>query len=813
MKISKKWLQQHISLDGWTTSEISEMLSLTGTAVESVENPWKGLEDIVVGRIVQAENYPEHPKWKLCSVDIRSSVVQIVCADPEVKKGMHVVVALPGAQLWDGKTIESARFGDVVSQGMMLSLEEMGLELHSNHVFSVPEILEPGTRFCEWLGLDDLVFDLEVTSNRPDELSVLGIAREIHAISSGKRQIVKPRLHYTESAFHTQDHIKISIDEPDLCYRYTGLVIRGVKVDQSPLWLIRNLVAMGLNPINNVVDISNYVLMEMGHPVHAFDLGKIKSGEILVRKAKPGESMQFLDEKARIFHGEELLITDGTAPIALAGVMGGEETAVDFGTEDLLLEVAYFHPVCIRKTSKMHNLSTDASYRFERGVDPNDALIVIKRLAHLIQSVCGGEVAQSILDVHPRPVVPKVLQLRHQRIKKVLGFSFTEKQVSDSLANLGMGIKPHEKNETNPLWIVSVPTFRPDIEREIDLIEEVGRINGYEKIPSKIPRAQESNPGYSEFQDMRYQMRDLMLAQGFHEISPVTMIDPTDLHRFKLNDEHPWQQKKVRLLKPLSEDLSIMRPSTLPTLIRTVSYNYSHQQRHGRFFEMGNVFTQEQEHVQEKEMLGWAVIGKEHPGDYTDNRESHFYTVKGSLEEVFEHLEMDTTVISFQPLRCDLYDPIFYATQSAMIFADDQLIGVCGMVRREITLNYDIKTPLYMGEIDLKALFSSQQLHPRVWRSSPAAYYPSSKKDFSILVSRGTEMGAIIQELRKIRFVESVDVVDIYKGAHIPKDMTSVTLSATLRASDHTLTESELNETIDSIRSLIQSQGLEIREA
>ncbi len=812
MKVSRKWLEQYIPLDGWDDATISNQLSLSGTAVESIEQPWKGLQNIVVGKVTEARTHPNNPKLRVCQVDIGRVLKQIVCGDPYLQEEMHVVVALPKAQLWNGNILESTEISGVLSEGMMLSLEEMGFAAQSDRIFSVPSALPVGTDFCKWLGINDTVFDLEVTSNRPDELSMMGIAREIQAISHGQRQVISPKLQYTQSDFHTSDYIHVSIDEPDLCYRYISIVIKNIQVSDSPLWLIRHLVSVGMQPINNVVDLSNFVLMEMGHPVHVFDLRKIQHSQIRVRKAKPGESMIFLDGQERVFSGQELLITDGASPIALAGVMGGLHSSVDDKTQDILIEVAYFHPVGIRKTSKQHNLSTDASYRFERGVDPNDSLIVVKRLAHLIQSVSGGGVAKTLVDVNPVSVPPKVLHLRQQRITSILGAQVSQDSIVTSLENLGMGIQPDEKKSSHPFWIVTVPTYRPDIEREIDLIEEVGRINGYDKIPSEIPRVKGSQMGYSEYQRMRYKVRDLMLAQGFNEISPLTMIDPIDLSRFQLSKEHVWVKKGIRLLKPLSEDVSMLRPSTFLTMIRSVSYNSSHQQKNGRFFEIGTVFWTEAGKYREKEVLGWSVVGKEHPEDYLDKRESHFYTVKGSIEEVLYHLQIDPKKIDFRSEILPHHIPVFFRTQSASIWFGEQSIGVLGMIRQEIAQAFDIRTPLYMGEIDLEALYDEMKKGLQTIQSSPQQYFPPSRKDFSLLVKRGVEIGIVLRELRKLPNIESVQVLDVYKGKNIPDDMTSVTLTLVLRAEDHTFSEDELTNSINEIREVIISHGLEIRE-
>ncbi len=812
MKVSRKWLEQYISLDGWDDATISNQLSLSGTAVESIEQPWKGLQEVVVGKVSVAKTHPNNPKLRVCQVDIGKSLKQIVCGDPHLQEGMNVVVALPTARLWNGRVLESTEISGVLSEGMMVSLEEMGFAAQSDRVFSVPSALSAGTDFCKWLGINDTVFDLEVTSNRPDELSMMGIAREIQAISKGQRQVMPPKLQYMSSDFQTSDYVHVLIDEPDLCYRYTSILIKNVQVSDSPLWLIRHLVSIGMQPINNVVDLSNFVLMEMGHPVHVFDFRKIQHGKIRVRKAKPGESMVFLDGQERSFFGDELLITDESGPIALAGVMGGLHSSVDDKTKDLLLEVAYFHPVGIRRTSKQHNLSTDASYRFERGVDPNDSLIVIKRLAHLIQSVCGGDVAKTLVDVNPVSVAPKVLHLRHQRITNLLGAQIAQDSVVTSLENLGMGIEQGEKKSSRTFWIVTVPTFRPDIEREIDLIEEVGRINGYDKIPSALPRVKGSQAGYSEYQRMRYKVRDIMLAQGFNEISPMTMIDPIDLSRFQLSKEHIWVKNGVHLLKPLSEDVSMLRPSAFLTMIRTVSYNYSHQQKNGRFFEIGTVFWTETGTYKEKEVLGWSVVGKEHPEDYLDKRESHFYTVKGSIEEVLYHLQIDSKRIDFRSVVLPHHLPLFFRTQSASIWFGERCIGVMGMIRHEIAQAYDIRTPLYMGEIDLEALYDEMKMGIQTVKSSPQQYFPSSRKDFSLLVKRGVEIGVVLKDLRNLPNIESVQVSDVYKGTNIPEDMTSVTLTLILRAEDHTFCEDELTKAINEIRETIISHGLEIRE-
>jgi len=810
MLISKNWLNKYIDVADIEDEKLDKLLSLSGTSVEQIEKPWEEISGVYTGTIIKIDNHPNADKLIICTVDLKNQQYQIVTGDTSLKEGDMIPLAMIGATLRDGFTIKNAKLRGVPSQGMMCSLEELKLESKSKTVYRLEEKVENGLDVVQLFGLNDSVFDLEITANRPDELSFLGVARELKALLRSQAEIKQPPFHYQSSGKKTSDFISIQIETPQFCNRYTGMIIEDVEVKDSPLWLKRDLMAIGVRPINNVVDITNYILMETGHPVHAFDYDKLKNKSIVVRLAKEKERLRLLNEDEPEFEGDELLITDGENPLALAGIMGGEGTGVSEETKRVFLEVAYFNPVKIRKIARRLNIISDSSYRFERGVDPNDAEYVIKRLAYMISELAGGHSAQ-ILDVYPAPVSGKKIILRKEKVERLLGIHYTDEQIEETLNNLGFEIK---KRSDSPSWDVVCPTFRPDIEREVDLVEEIGRIVGYEKIPSSIPYLKGISKSRGSFQTFRYKIRELVLGAGYHEIIPISLIDPDDIQRISKNPDFLWNKNKIEIIKPLSKDMSVLRPSLLITLLKTIGYNHSHQQYDLKLFETGTSFLLDDTgDFQEQESLVMAASGKMNPEDYQDKMNVDFFNFKGSIEEILRHVEIDNEKIIFErPKNGTIYTQIMYPAQSAVIMLNGEEIGFFGLIRNEVLQAFSITENTYMCELDLDKVYHLQKVSKKRWRSILGTNFPASRKDFSVLVGKGTEIGHIIKRIREIEFVESVTIIDVYSGKNIPKGFNSITLSVLFRSIDHTLSEKELNRNFKAVVKIFEEENLEMRE-
>jgi phenylalanyl-tRNA synthetase beta chain len=618
-----------------------------------------------------------------------------------------------------------------------------------------------------------------------------------------------PESHYTVQVDEKDSRFDIEIEDRDGCYRYCGLIIRDIKSVDSPLWLKRALVASGLRPISFVVDVTNFVMLETGHPVHAFDLDRFSESRILVRKGKEGERLTLLDGREIISEGFECFITDGTTPLGLGGIMGGVGSGVAETTRNVLLEVATFNPVLIRKTCKAHNIQSDASYRFERGVDPNNNRFVIERLAHLIQKETGARVTTEIIDRYPRPIANKNVGVRKARIEKILGYTYRTEDIRKIFLNLGISTQLDEKND---VFECQIPTSRPDLEREIDLIEEVGRIYGYEPVPSIMPLSKSNDKGRSPFQRFRNVIHTQALSLGYNEVKPLSFIDPSDYPPCGITEEHPWNTSSVTLVKPLSRDLSLLRPSLFFGLIKTLAYNYTRQSADMKVYEIGKVY-RKAEPFDEEEFFGFAQMGAENPEDYTDKRKVSFYTFKGNIEEIVSHITEQVSNLSFaSPDTSDPYCSFLYPTHSAVIFFKGQRIGIIGLVRKQVLSYYDIKTEVYAGEISLNGLYGLLHGNNREWESVQNLSYPSSRKDFSVLVPRGKEMGHVISGLKQIEYVESVKITDIFKGKNIPEGFVSVTISLILRSAESTITEPQVDTVIEKVKNLLTAEMLEIRE-
>ena len=770
MRVPESWLREFVDLD-WDIHTIAERLTFSGTSVEDVLTPFNVSGEILTGKIVDKKPHPSSEKLLVCSVDVGERVYTVVTTDKSVKVGDFVVVALPGTTLHNGTKVEPRNFAGVVSEAMLCSLEELGLEEKSEVVYRFPSEVQLGLDVVKTFGLDERVLELEVTPNRPDCLSIYGVARELSALSG--RPLKKPVPHVVLTS--EEEDFEVLVEDEQGCPRYTARIMKGVRVGDSPLWMKARLVAAGMRSINNVVDCTNYVMLETGHPVHAFDMRRLKHRRIVVRAAKGGERVVLLDEKEYELKGGEVVITDGENVLALGGVMGGLESGVREDTEDLVLEVAYFDPVRIRKTSKSLGVSTESSYRFERGVDPNDAEYVSLRLSELIQKVAGGVVLERFWDVYPRKVEPRKIVLRKERIRKILGVEVVN--AKDLLEGLELKVE-----EVGDSYHVTVPTFRPDLEREIDLIEEIGRINGYEKIESRVISVPAVNVGWTKKQVFRRELAQYMKGMGFDEVITFSFVDGEFVKRYPITD-----RETVFLVNPIASDMNVMRPSQFYSLVSVFAENFKRQNRDIKLFEIGKVYYKSGGEYVEEETLAAICGGLENPRDYTDKRETTFYTVKGVLDELFERLGVE---VSYERI----VRPGLFPTRAARVLIGGEEIGFLGMVDPELLREIDVKgKDVYFFELKLQKLFESTRKIP-TYRPTPR--FPSIRRDVSILVPKDFESLKIVRLFEKVggSVVEEVGVSDVYEGKGVPDGYVSVTFYVVFRGADRTLTDEEVNE-------------------
>ncbi|KAF2956412.1 phenylalanine--tRNA ligase subunit beta [Marinitoga sp. 38H-ov] len=777
MNISKNWISDYIDFKV-DTKKLVDMIKLHSTNVEGVEELGKGIKGVVVGKIIDIKDHPDADKIVICTVDVGNKKLQILTADKTVKVNDLVPVAVDGAVLSGNFKIKSRPMRGIMSEGMFCSLEELGLEEKSEFVYRIPEDIELGTDYIEYLKLKDDIIDIEIFPNRPDLLSYLGVAKEFIAIDAAEN------LRYPEiKELKKGNGFPVKI-EYEGCKRYAALVIENVEVKPSPSWLVKRLATAGIRSINNIVDITNYVLLETGHPVHAFDLDLI-GNEIIVRKANKGEKVELLDEKEYEMNGTETLITDGEKILALGGIMGGQNSGINNDTKRVLLEVAYFDPVNIRKSARYHKISSDSSYRFERGVDPNDVEFVMGRLAYLIEKLANGKVTSLMTDVYPEKVNPKKVFIRNNYLNERLGISIEENKTEEILNKLDFS---YEKKESG--FEVIVPTRRPDIAEEIDLVEEIGRIYGYHNIPSVLPKNNLIG-GVSDYIKFREKISEVMRLNGYNEAFTFSFMDNSKM----------WMKKgEVFLENPISSELGTMRPLLVYGILESASYNFRNQSRDIKLFEIGKSFISDESSetkVKEIEKLAFVSIGEENPLDYTDKRMVNFYTFKGSLENLFNYFGIEADY------KRDNIEGMSYS-QSAKIYVNNQELGFMGKVDIDIAKDiYDINQPVFIAEINLEKMYELKRDNKK---NVLSLEYPSMRRDYSMIVDEKITFFDIKNIILKVgkKLVEDIKIFDVYKGKNIGDGKTSLTITVIYRAKDRTLTDDEINriaeKTIDRLK-------------
>lgn len=781
MLVATEWLREYVDID-WTDEEIASKLTIAGLNVANViDLPIRG--KITCGIVREVSPHPRSEKLHVCKVFDGDSVHTTITSDMNICKGTKVPVAFPGTTLSDGRIVEAMDIKGITSEVIMCSLQELGLEEKSECVYQIREEIPVGTDLIRYWKLDGKVLDIEITPNRPDCLGVIGVAREM-AVLSG-RPLKKPSVDYTESDKPVNDMVSVFIKDVDGCPRYCAAFMESVKAVSSPVWMRRRLMSAGIRPINSIVDAANYVMLETGHPVHTFDYSKISSGRIVVRKANKSERVLLLDEREYSLHGIETLITDGEKVLAVGGVMGTADSGVSDKTDSLLLEVAYFNPVRIRKTSRSMNIKSDASYRFERGVDPNDVDFVMKRLIKVIEETSGGVAARGFVDKYVHKIPPRTVFLRDSKLSRILGIDIDQSSVEHILSGLDFVTE-----RITDGWKVLIPTFRPDISIEEDLIEEVGRIYGYEKIEGKMLRIPVKSTGFGELQRFRKKINQLLIASGFDESINLSFCSSSVVKKLV-------KMEPVRLKNPLSEDMDCLRPSLVFGLIDSVAYNLKRQLRDVKLFEIAKVYNFESGTVCEREKIGLVMTGKLNEDDYTDYRTVSLLNLKGVLDELANHLS-----VQFEVAEKEM--PFFVPGRSAEIFLNDKSVGVMGMLSGDFNDFYDFKGDVYFMELDLQVIFENRRIFKQIGNLSS---FPSVRRDISLLAPVGFNCGKIVSHLKQSsEYVEKVGVSDIYRGKDIPQDVLSITFYVVYRAPDRSLTDEEVNDLFEKTVSEIETR-------
>ncbi len=799
MKISYNWLKELVPLQ-LGIDEFCERLTMFGLEVEEVIQPGKELENIVIGKVISVEQHPNADKLSLCRVEVgEEKPLSIICGAPNVVKDILVPVAKIGATLGDFK-IKKAKLRGVESFGMICSESELGISDDHSGIMIIEQDIKPGTPFADAMGMNDQIIEVEVTPNRPDLLGMIGVAREVAVMLDTDYE--SPEITFEESDIKTSDEISVIIEDAEKCPRYCARIVKGITVQPSPAWMQRKLISSGLRPINNIVDVTNYVLLEYGHPLHAFDYTKIKNQTIVVRTAKDKEKMMLLDDTELTLHANNLLIADKKHPLALAGIMGGLDSSISDTTKDVVIECAYFDPRNIRASALEYGLQTESSYRFERGMDPNSLTEIIDRAAQLMQLTGGGAISRGIVDCYPNKITPKVLPLRVSRANSILNAKMSADEVENYLTNFEFTTK----KITPDSFEVTIPTFRPDIEREIDIIEELARCYGYNNVESHFWINKIDN---KQKRSVVRLAKNHLISLGFFEVNNMSFASPDDLDALKIPKDD-YRRKLVELANPMGEQFSIMRSTLIPDLLRNAALNISYKCENFKLFELNRIYLKEDEDAYvEPTYLTGVIVGEFEPFYWKEKqRATSFYDVKGVVESVFTKIHCMKNItfkISHQP---------YYKFDSAAdIFLEEKKIGSCGIMNDEVLHLYDIDTPVMLFDIDLSNIILLY--NEKAIRFEEIVKYPPVLRDIAVIAPSEIEVATIEQSIKSVdpNMIKDVQLFDVYTGKQVKKGCRSLAFNITFQSETSTLTDKYVDKLFDNIVSkLSREHQIELRQ-
>jgi phenylalanyl-tRNA synthetase beta chain len=812
VRVSYNWLKDYLELD-LSPEALAKELTKAGIAIENIEDMSQNIKNVVVGQVIEISPHPNADRLLVVKVLIGvNQFYQIVTGAANVRYGQLVAVALDGAELSGNKPIKCCSIKDVLSQGMLCSAQELGLalpgfsEIEALGIMEMPPESQPGERVTKVLGLEDKVLVLDLTPNRADCLSLINVAREISTITGAKLRIpVAKELNNSYRLSFLRPSVKI--EAADLCGRYVAMVIENVRVKPSPPWLIQRLMAAGIRPINNIVDITNYVMLETGQPLHAFDYEAIAEGSIIVRRGGEQESIVSLDGVARNLNPDFLVIADAKRPIAIAGVMGGVETEITDSTKHVLLESAYFDSVNIRKTSKALGLRSEASLRFEKGVDINNCLFAAKRAAQMIADLALGEIMMDSIDAYVAPWQPTIIKLRVSRVNAVLGTAFTFETIKMILERLHLYLETAKEIEGE--FFVQVPSYRRDLSLEIDLIEEIARIHGYDRIPTTLPVGKLNVSCKTSSQKIEELTRNILVSCGVSEAITYSFINPESFNRLLLPLDHSWRNVVV-IKNPLGEGQSIMRPTLIPGLLDAASRNVSRRATSLALFEVARVFCPKiySNNILPEERLHLAavVLGKldkfwRYPAEDLD-----FFFLKGVLETLSNSLGLANCVL----LPANEH-PFLHPGRAANIELSGRSLGYIGELHPFVQDSYGLAYRTYLFEINLEFI---RLQNVAAKKYNPIPRFPSIKRDIALLVSEQIPAYEIERLIAKAGGVllNKIQLFDLYQGEQIDADKKSLAYTLTYQSYERTLTDEDIKPIhLNVIEALRNKFGAEIR--
>lgn len=799
MRISYNWLKEYVDIE-LTVQQVSDKLTMAGLEVEGLEYLGEGIEGVVVGKILSIKPHPDADKLTVCEVDTGAEALTIVCGAKNMKEGDKVPLAVAGARLPGGIKISKGKLRGVVSHGMLCSEKELGLAKDAHGLMILPDELPVGESIVKAIGLDDWAMEINVTPNRPDCLSVIGIAREVAALT--RRPMKMPEANLKETGKPIKELAKVEVEDVEACPRYAGRVITGVKVGPSPQWLQRKLHAVGIRSINNIVDVTNYVMIETGQPLHAFDYDLLQGRKIVVRTAAEGEAFTTLDGVERKLATGMLLICDGERPVALAGVMGGQNSEVSPATVSIFLESAYFNPGSVRRTAKKLGLHSEASHRFERGTDPEGVLAAADRAAGLISQLVGGAVATGMADEYPKAIVMPEVELRVSRVEMVLGAKLEKNEIEDIALRLQLSVKDTGEDTL----MLQAPTFRPDLTREADIIEEVARVYGYAKIKTTLPSFVMTAVQPDRTRDASGSVRDALLCSGYDQVVNYSFINPREFDRLNLAEDD-YRRKVVELQNPLTVEQSVMRSTIVPSLLNNLSWNFSRGVRELRIFEISKVFHSEGPGLPKEPLRVAALATGRRTGSLWDGQTVvDFFDIKGTVELLLGQMRIEGM---FKPAS-DV--PFLHPGKSAWVMVGGREAGYLGQVHPDVMKEYDLPLDAFVFELKLEDLIEVEADEVK-FRQLPK--YPAIERDIAAIVQEDVTSFNIIKaiESMKLDLMEDIRLFDHFSGSPIPEGRKSLAYTITYRSPERTLTDDEVNAQHQLVMNMLKERlGADIRE-
>lgn len=791
MDLSIRWLKDYVDIGDISMRDFSEAMSMSGSKVEGWTTEFEDVKNVVVGKILSVEPHPDSDHLVICQLDVgQQEPVQIVTGASNVHVGDMVPAALHKSQLPNGVKITKGKLRGVMSNGMMCSIAELNLTkgdfpyAAEDGIFLLQEDCQVGQDIASAIGCNDTCVEFEITPNRPDCLSVLGLAREA-AVTFGKElKMHTPQVKGCGGDIH--DYLSVEVRNPQLCPRYTAKVVKNVKIGPSPRWMRERLRASGVRPIDNIVDITNYVMLEYGQPMHAFDIEYVKDHKIIVRNAVSGETIQTLDGVDRTLSEDMLVIADSEKASAVAGVMGGEHSGINENTHTVVFESACFKGSSVRITAKKLGMRTESSGRFEKGLDAQNCLPAVMRACELVEMLGAGEVVDGVIDVDNTNYQPTRIHLDADWTNRFLGTDIPKEQMVKILTDLQFQMEGDE---------IIVPSFRSDVEHKADIAEEIARFYGYNNIPTTIAKGSPEG-GYNEYQKFERIVNQNMLAQGMYEIMTYSFVSPKQYDKIRLPKDDPKRQSVV-IRNPLGEDTSIMRTNAIPSMMDILSKNYNNRNGAVSLYEIGNEYIPVEGELLPDEVPNLVL------GMYGDDKD--FFTLKGVVENL-----LDTLAIREYDVDAKSDDPTFHPGRCAVLSKDGEEFGIIGEVHPLVCANYGINTRVYVGKLKLRKLFAMMDTQ----RSYvPMPKFPASTRDLALLCDDALPVMTMEKAIKAAagKILEKIELFDVYKGSQIAQGKKSVAFNISMRASDRTLTDEEVNGAMSKILKALEELGAQIR--